>query len=84
MSTVCFSAGCYGKLPVFGDFIRYNASHQQMLLLDKWLQQGLHFGKIQLGSKWNSSYKNAPTYQFVFHPENTNQFLTGFFSAKLR
>ncbi|MGH7450302.1 MAG: TagF domain-containing protein, partial [bacterium] len=42
MSSANFPAGCFGKLPSYGDFIRHNAASREALDFDQWIQQGLH------------------------------------------
>jgi type VI secretion system ImpM family protein len=33
-------SGCFGKLPIYDDFIRYNVNGRKVLELDEWIQQG--------------------------------------------
>ncbi|HVO74582.1 MAG TPA: type VI secretion system-associated protein TagF [Ignavibacteriaceae bacterium] len=40
-----FSAGYFGKLPNFPDFIKYNAAMPEILILDKWIQDGILWGR---------------------------------------
>ena len=65
-----FSTLYFGKLPDFSDFIRYNASGNDVLVFDQWLQQGLHSAKTQLNLEWNSAFENAPAYKFLFAPDS--------------
>jgi type VI secretion system protein ImpM len=71
------SALCFGKLPSHADFIRFNAASQEALTMDEWLHHGLYFARTQLGGGWEQEFARAPSYRFIFNPENTNRFLTG-------
>jgi type VI secretion system ImpM family protein len=72
-----FQAMCFGKLPAFGDFVRCNAGGRDALAFDQWLQQGLYHARLQLGRAWDESFQRAPTYRFLFSPENSEGFLLG-------
>lgn len=56
----------YGKLPVHGDFVRYNAGGSAVRALDEWLQRGLYLAKTQLGPAFEGAYDAAPVYRFLF------------------
>lgn len=73
----CFPVFCFGKLPAFGDFVRHNAGGRDVLAFDQWLQQGLYHARTELRSDWEASYESAPTYQFLFFPENSESYLIG-------
>ncbi|MGH7496400.1 MAG: type VI secretion system-associated protein TagF [bacterium] len=77
MATMHFQAGCFGKLPQHGDFIRHNAGTREMLAFDQWLQQGLLHLKTQLRERWEAAYSLAPAYHFLFYADNAERFLTG-------
>ncbi len=70
-------AFCSGKLPAHADFIRFNAASREALALDDWLHHGLHFVRTQIGGSWEQQFSQGPRYQFVFHPENSERFLSG-------
>ena len=72
-----FPAMCFGKLPAFGDFVRHNAGGRDPLAFDQWLQQGLYHARGQLGAAWDESFRRAPSYHFLFSPENSEGFLLG-------
>jgi len=74
-----FSAGCFGKLPHVGDFVRHNASAPEVQAFDQWLQQGLLHAPTQLREKWDEAYNNAPAYHFLFYGDNPEKFLAGVF-----
>jgi type VI secretion system protein ImpM len=82
MSSANFPAGCFGKLPTYGDFIRHNAASREALDFDKWIQEGLHClrGRFKgfTPDWWELVFKNAPSYHFLFHPaESADTFLVG-------
>ena len=48
-------AGCYGKLPIFADFIRHNYRTPEVEQLDQWFQEGIYFARaaaIWVGCLW--------------------------------
>lgn len=75
--TTMFPALCFGKLPSFGDFVRYNASSREALTLNEWVQQGMYFARTQLGTSWEKSFDAWTPNCFVFSPENAERFLVG-------
>lgn len=77
MSIAYFSAGCFGKLPTFGDFVRHNAASREARALDQWIQEGLYFAKTRLGYAWDEAFKKAPAYHFLFYSESAERFLVG-------
>jgi type VI secretion system ImpM family protein len=72
-----FQAMCFGKLPAFGDFVRHNAGGRDAIAFDQWLQQGLYHARQQLGRAWEESFRRAPSYHFLYSPENSEGFLLG-------
>lgn len=72
-----FQAMCFGKLPAFGDFVRHNAGGRDAIAFDQWLQQGLYHARQQLGRSWEESFRRAPSYHFLYSPENSEGFLLG-------
>jgi len=81
MADVMAMAFCSGKLPAHADFIRFNAASREALAFDDWLHHGLHFVRTQLGVSWERTFSQSPQYQFVFHPENSDRFLSGLLMA---
>jgi type VI secretion system protein ImpM len=77
MEALLFPAACFGKLPVFADFVRCNAAGRETIAFDQWLQQGLFHGRNYFGAQWDAIFEKAPTYHFVFLPENAGRFLVG-------
>ncbi len=72
-----FPAACYGKLPAFGDFIRHNATSQEILIFDRWLQEGLFFSKSQMKETFDKFFTEAPSYYFFFRPDGKSRALLG-------
>ncbi|MBI4565363.1 MAG: type VI secretion system-associated protein TagF [Planctomycetes bacterium] len=71
------SVGCYGKLPIFADFIRYNADGAEVERLDQWIQESLVLARAKLGSGWDAAYRRAPVTRLVFRVPNSPRFLAG-------
>ena len=80
MSSALFPATCFGKLPGFADFVRFNAAGRETIAFDQWIQQGLFHTRTVLGTQWEVAFENAPGYQFVFLPENAGRLLVGILS----
>jgi len=76
-------AGYFGKLPGFNDFVKYNAGGEELLVLDKWLQDGLLSAKMKLKSDWVNYYKNSDELFFFYPFTGTGRALSGllFFST---
>lgn len=72
-----FPAGCFGKLPIYGDFIRYHAGGVEAGEFDLWLQTGLEFAKRRNEVNWPAAYSQAPSYHFLFHAQSPERFLVG-------
>jgi type VI secretion system ImpM family protein len=86
MSSANFPAGCFGKLPTYGDFIRHNAASREALDFDQWIQQGLHSVKerckrhkdLPADFLWDLAFQEAAPHQFLFRPaESADRFLIG-------
>lgn len=71
------SAGCFGKLPIFADFLRHNAALAEVRELDQWLQEGLFLARESIGAGWEAEYDAAPAARFVFSPGVSTRFLAG-------
>ena len=71
------SIGCFGKLPIHPDFIRYQATGTEIQALDQWFQEGIHFAKTRFGSAWSREFQEGGPWNFVFQTGEGKQFLVG-------
>ncbi|MCA8912221.1 MAG: type VI secretion system-associated protein TagF [Planctomycetes bacterium] len=78
-----FPSGCLGKLPLHGDFIRYNAALAEVRDFDTWIQEGIYQGYQELDSKWDSSFDAAPTARFIYCAPKTKRILAGLFKPSV-
>jgi type VI secretion system protein ImpM len=69
--------GCFGKLPIFSDFIRYNASGEEIDQMDQWIQKGIQLSRIRLGQAWQKDFENSRPWNFLYFTENSKGFLLG-------
>lgn len=69
--------GCFGKLPIHSDFIRFRATGEEVRALDQWLQEGILAAQSRWGKKWEADYLQADPWNFVFQVEGTDAFLIG-------
>ena len=69
--------GYFGKLPAFNDFIKYNAGNNEILVLDKWLQDGITVCKQKLKNEWKAVYKNSKRMKFFYPFTGTDKFISG-------
>lgn len=60
--------GCFGKLPATGDFIRWNASTDELAAFDHWLGGSLDFARRSLGASFDPAYQMAVGL-FIFRGE---------------
>lgn len=78
-----FPSGCLGKLPLHGDFIRYNAASAEVRELDTWIQEGIYQGYQVLDSKWDSTFDNAPPARFIYCSPRSQRLLAGLFKPSV-
>jgi type VI secretion system ImpM family protein len=71
-----FSAGYFGKLPHYPDFIKYNTSGPEILILDKWIQDGI-LAAVKLKSDWENFYINSSPINFLFPFTGTGNIILG-------
>jgi type VI secretion system ImpM family protein len=77
MTYIKFSPGCFGKLPKFADFVKFNSGNSEILFFDKWIQNGLQIAKTKLGADFNSKYSSADLMQFIFPIQSSGNYLIG-------
>lgn len=61
-------AGCYGKIPARGDFIRFGLSRGFIEAWDAWLERMLADSRFALGEEWLPAWLEAPIWRFVLAP----------------
>lgn len=59
------TAGCFGKLPFFGDFLRHNLPGADVEELDRWFREGMYLARSTWGPSWEQSFDAAPPSRFV-------------------
>jgi len=67
----------YGKLPAFGDFVRYNASGPEIKLFDQWIQEALYFNRKRLHPEIEKAFEISPAYCFFLSFKDSENYLTG-------
>jgi len=73
------NVGCFGKLPIYADFIRYNAGAGEVRILDQWFQEGIHWSKLKLSPKWQEGYASMQPYCFFLTEPGSKSGLLGVF-----
>jgi type VI secretion system protein ImpM len=58
--------GCYGKVPIHGDFIRHNVTGTEIDQLDQWLQAGILSSRQVLGAAWDASFDASKPQRFLY------------------
>jgi type VI secretion system protein ImpM len=71
------SVGCYGKLPIHGDFIRFNVGAAEISVLDRWFQEGLFTGQKALGGLFSDVFDRAPASRFIFNMHSIGRVVAG-------
>lgn len=69
--------GCYGKLPLHGDFIRHRAGDPEIEALDQWLQAGILAARQALGAGFEAAWDAAPVLRFLHRAPRTRRLLAG-------
>lgn len=59
------SVGCFGKLPIHGDFIRHNVG-PEVDRLDEWIQGGIVASRTAMGSAWDASFDGTAPQRFLY------------------
>lgn len=60
------TAGYFGKLPEFNDFIKFNSGLPEILFVDKWIQDGLANAKLKIKNAWKEKYETLlPTNFYI-------------------
>lgn|GEM_PF-3900465 len=75
------TAGYFGKLPQYNDFIKYNAGGPEILKLDDWIQKGIKLGKKKMKEGWKHAYRNSPVYNFIYPFTDSPNLIAGTIEA---
>lgn len=67
---------CYGKLPIFADFIRHNHRLPELEALDMWFQEGITVAR-QTGKGWDDEFAQVPPAKFLFLSPATGRLTVG-------
>jgi type VI secretion system ImpM family protein len=67
-------------LPIYGDFIRFNAEISEVHRLDQWFQQGICVARQRLGASWEEDFEKADAWCFVFRVDDTKNYLVGVYT----
>jgi type VI secretion system ImpM family protein len=76
-----FSAGYFGKLPEFNDFIKFNAGSNEVLFIDNWLQEGLAYTRLKYNTEWKTKYENLSPTSFFLPVPSSEKIVTGMLYA---
>lgn len=76
-NSIPYSIGYFGKLPSFNDFVRNNSGNDELLSLDKWIQDGLADLKLKYKTDWKNIYAKAIPYNFLISNPGSEYLLTG-------
>ncbi len=71
------TTGYFGKLPKFADFVKYNASGDEILLIDNWIQEGIRLAKLKYKNNWQNYYNNTSPIYFIFPFTDTDKITIG-------
>ncbi|HLG32033.1 MAG TPA: type VI secretion system-associated protein TagF [Ignavibacteriaceae bacterium] len=71
------TAGFFGKLPKFADFVKFNASGSEISILDYWLQEGLALAKLKFRNEWKNYYENTSEINFIYPFTGTDKIMLG-------
>jgi type VI secretion system protein ImpM len=58
--------GCFGKVPMRGDFLSRGLPADFIEPCDLWLQASISSSREQLGEEWLNAYLTAPIWRFAF------------------
>jgi type VI secretion system protein ImpM len=75
------SSGCYGKVPIHGDFIRHNVTGAEIDQLDDWLQAGILSSRQTLGASWDASFDASRPQRFLYRSPAGGRTIAGVIAA---
>jgi len=71
------TTGYFGKLPKFADFVKHNASGDEILLIDNWIQEGIRSAELKYKNDWKNYYNNTSPIYFIFPFTGTDKITIG-------
>ncbi len=74
--------GCYGKLPIFGDFIRDKNNLAEITAMDLWFQEGILAAR-QSNRNWDTEFTSAPTSRFLYASPHSRNLIAGVWVASV-
>jgi type VI secretion system protein ImpM len=69
--------GCFGKMPIHGDFIRHNVQCGEAVAFENWVQEGVSLVTRKHPGAWPEVYRNFPPLNFVLVGEEQERTLAG-------
>lgn len=69
--------GCFGKMPIHGDFIRHNVQCGETVAFENWVQEGVSLVTRKHPGTWPEVYRNFPPLNFVLMGEEQERTLAG-------
>ena len=77
-----YTHGCYGKLPIFGDFIRDKNNLSEITSMDLWFQEGILAAR-QANRNWDSEFTSAPSSRFLYASPDSRNLIAGVWIASV-
>lgn len=74
-------AGCFGKLPIHGDFIRHNVLGADMAAFETWVREGVNLITRKHPGAWPEVYRSFPPVNFILAGRPQERTLAGVLSA---
>lgn len=59
------TAGFYGKLPSYSDFVKRRVSNGWVNTIDHWFREGLNLLHDTRGAEWEEDYRIAPAWRYL-------------------
>lgn len=72
---------CFGKMPLFADFVRHGPPAPELGTLDQWLQDGIFGVRQKLGAQWEAFFEAVPPARFLYVSRSTQRVLGGVLTA---
>ena len=77
MTATHFPVCCFGKLPVFREFIQQDARYEAVELLENWYTAGIGDADQELGHRWAVAFDERPPVRFFYMPAGRSRLLAG-------